>query len=61
MSHETIELARFVAELTPAAVPAEVSQRACRLALDLAGSIVRAAREAESTPSLFAAIEALGL
>lgn len=61
MSDETMDLARFVAGLTPDAIPPQVLERARQLAMDLAGSIVRAGREAESTPSLFATIEALGL
>ena len=61
MSGETKTLATFVAGLTNEAIPSEVRQRARELALDFAGSIVRAGAESESTPSLIATIDELGL
>ncbi len=61
MAHETATLAAYVADLSFAAIPAEVAARAKALTLDLIGSAVRARREAESTPSLLAMVKALGL
>jgi len=57
----TRELAVFAAELRYEDLPAAVAERAKRLILDLAGIIVRARHDAESTPSLIAAVERLGL
>lgn len=57
----TRELASFAANLRYEDLPPEVSERAKRLILDLAGIIVRARHDAESTPSLIAAVERLGL
>ncbi len=54
-------LARFAADLTYETLPDGVAARARALTLDLCGSIVRAGHEADSTPSLFAAVETLGL
>lgn len=61
MSGVTQTLAAFVADLSHEALPMAVAERAKSLALDLAGSIVRADREADSTPSLYAALATLGL
>jgi 2-methylcitrate dehydratase PrpD len=57
----TRELATFAAELRYAALPHDVAERAKRLILDLTGIIIRARHDAESTPSLIAAVETLGL
>jgi 2-methylcitrate dehydratase PrpD len=57
----TAELARFVAAISPAALPAPLRERARFLLLDLAGNMLRARHEAESTPALLAAARALGL
>ncbi|MCQ4162035.1 MmgE/PrpD family protein [Roseomonas sp. GC11] len=57
----TQELSAFVAGLRPEALPPEVAARTRALVLDLAGNIVRARHEAESTPALLAAVRALGL
>ena len=57
----TQELSAFVAGLTLARLPAEVVGRAHALLLDLAGNIIRARHDAESTPSLLAAGRALGM
>ena len=61
MSDETKTLARFAADLTFDTIPSHVRERAKALILDFCGSIVRAGAESESTPSLFAAIDDLGL
>ncbi|HJP22069.1 MAG TPA: MmgE/PrpD family protein [Alphaproteobacteria bacterium] len=61
MSDVTRQLCRHAANLDYAALPAEVRGRARVLLLDLLGNIVCAAHEAESSPSLFAAVESLGL
>jgi len=61
MADETATLAAYVADLTYDAIPREVLERAKSLTLDFLGSAVRARRDAESTPSLFAMLKALGL
>ena len=61
MSDETRTLAAFAATLTFDAIPPKVRERAKALILDFCGSIVRAGHESESTPSLFATIDDLGL
>ena len=61
MADETSTLAAFAAGLDFDAIPAAVIERAKVLALDLLGSAVRARREADSTPSVLAALKALGL
>ncbi|MFD2238034.1 MmgE/PrpD family protein [Aureimonas populi] len=61
MTDETGRLAAYVAGLRFEDLPEGVGARAQGLALDLAGSIVRADREADSTPSLYAALRTLGL
>ncbi|MBI0435263.1 MmgE/PrpD family protein [Roseomonas sp. KE0001] len=57
----THELATFAAGLRAEALPPEVAARTRALVLDLVGNIVRARKEAESTPALLAAVKALGL
>jgi 2-methylcitrate dehydratase PrpD len=57
----TRQLAAFASGLRYADIPPEVSERTKRLILDLTGIIIRARHDAESTPSLIAAVEALGL
>jgi 2-methylcitrate dehydratase PrpD len=61
MSDETATLAGYVAGLQFEAIPGEVLQRAKILTLDFLGSTIRARRDAESTPSLLAMLQALGL
>jgi 2-methylcitrate dehydratase PrpD len=57
----TATLAAFTADISYAALPAEVTERTRFLVLDLAGNIIRARHEAESTPPLLAAVRSLGL
>lgn len=57
----TRDLAAFAATLKAPALPDAVRARTRLLVLDLAGNILRAGREAESTPALLAAARALGL
>ncbi len=57
----TKQLASFAANLAYDDLPHEVTERAKRLVLDLTGIMIRARHDAESTPSLIAAIERLGL
>jgi len=57
----TEPLASFVADLRYDDLPGECTDRAKHLLLDLAGSIVRAGREADSTPTLKAALATVGL
>ena len=57
----TRSLARFVHELNYEKLPAEVRARVPSLVLDLAGIMVRARHEAESTPAMIAATQRLGL
>ena len=57
----TRTLARFVHELTFEALPPDVRARVPALALDLAGIMVRARHDAESTPAMIAAAQRLGL
>src|SRR5580700_11298384 len=54
-------IAGFVASIDAAKLPPELVARTRLLVLDLVGNAVRARREAESTPPLIAAAEALGL
>jgi 2-methylcitrate dehydratase PrpD len=56
----TRELADFCAGLKAAALPDAVRVRTRFLVLDLAGNILRARHEAESTPALLAAARAIG-
>ena len=57
----TTNLAAFSAGIRPDRLPPAVMARARDLVLDLIGSIVRARHDADSTPSLIAAVRALGL
>ncbi|RYC32441.1 MmgE/PrpD family protein [Lichenibacterium minor] len=57
----TAELSAFVAGLRADALPPAVVERTRLLVLDLVGNAVRARHDAESTPSLLRAVEALGL
>ncbi len=57
----THELSAFTAAIRLPALPPELVARARLLLLDLAGNIVRARHDAESTPALLAATRALGL
>ena len=61
MANETFTLAAFASDLTLADVPPPAAERAKALALDLLASAVRARSEAESTPSVLAALRRLGL
>ena len=54
-------LAEFAATTPTDKVPPEVSSRALALATDLIGSCIRAANEADSSPSILAMVERLGL
>jgi len=56
----TRTLSQFVHDLEFDALPAEVRTRVPALALDLAGIMVRARHEAESTPAMIAAARRLG-
>ncbi|MEO3387932.1 MmgE/PrpD family protein [Mesorhizobium sp. CAU 1741] len=57
----TMTLAGFAAETQAKAIPVEARQRALALTSDLVGSIVRAAGESESTPSVLAMLRRLGM
>ncbi|GGE19316.1 2-methylcitrate dehydratase PrpD [Gemmobacter megaterium] len=57
----TAVLARFAADLPGDAIPPDVTARALALLTDLAGSAVRAAQEADSTPSVLAMLGLLGM
>jgi 2-methylcitrate dehydratase PrpD len=57
----TTELSRFVADSSLQRLPPEVVGRTRLLALDLIGNAVRARHDAESTPALLEAVQALGL
>ncbi|MFQ5927823.1 MAG: MmgE/PrpD family protein, partial [Terriglobia bacterium] len=57
----TRRLSEFVAEISHDQLPAEVRERAKQLVADHVGIAVRARQEAESTPSLLAAVRTLGL
>lgn len=61
MTAITSTLARYVADISYADLPAEVPERARHLAIDLIGSIVRAGKEADSTPSLLGMLKRLGM
>ncbi len=56
----TAELAEFSSALSIASLPVSVLERARQLLLDLVGNIIRG-HEADSTPALIMAAEALGL
>lgn len=57
----TQQLATFAARQATADIPPQVTGRALALLVDLAGSAVRAAQEAESTPAVLAMLARLGL
>jgi len=57
----TAELSAFSADVSLAALPPQVVERARFLVLDLVGNIVRARHDAESTAPMLAAVRALGL
>ncbi|MBB1493048.1 MmgE/PrpD family protein [Paracoccus sp. MC1854] len=57
----TRELAEYAAGLKSEAIPAEVTDRALALLTDLAGSAIRAAHDAESSPAILAMLERLGM
>ena len=61
MSQVTRQLSEFVAGISYDGLPTDVAERTKALILDLVGIALRARREAESTPSLLAAAERLGL
>jgi 2-methylcitrate dehydratase PrpD len=61
MANETFTLAAFASGLRLEAIPEAAAERAKALTLDLLGSAVRARVEAESTPSVMAALARLGL
>ncbi|MFC3123651.1 MmgE/PrpD family protein [Pseudoroseomonas globiformis] len=57
----TEQISTFAAGLRIEDLPSEVVQRTKLLTLDLAGNILRARFEAESTPAMLRGVEALGL
>lgn len=57
----TSTLATFAAETRADSLPPETPQRALALMVDLVGSIIRAAGESESTPSVLAMLQRLGM
>ncbi len=61
MTAITRQLAEFAARVSYDKLPFQVRERAKWLITDLVGIAVRARHEAESTPSLLAAVEDLGL
>ncbi|NNE83265.1 MAG: MmgE/PrpD family protein [Alphaproteobacteria bacterium] len=61
MTGITRQIAEFVDMLAYDDLPSEVIARTKLLILDIAGNVVRARHDAESTPSLLAAVERLGL
>lgn len=61
MQKVTRILSDYVAGLKAEDLPAEIPARAQELMIDLIGSIVRAGREADSTPSVLAMLARLGL
>lgn len=61
MTDITAKLAAFAADLSYDDLPDAVVARTKLLILDIAGIIVRARHDAESTPSLISAVERLGL
>lgn len=61
MTTITRQLAEFVSGISYDALPTEVRERAKWLAMDMTGIALRARHDAESTPSLLAAVERLGL
>ncbi len=61
MTQITQRLSEFVADVSYDGLPEGVAQRTKALVMDMVGIALRARHEAESTPSLFAAVERLGL
>ena len=61
MAAITKRLASFAADLRYEDLPNPIVERAKRLILDVTGIMIRARHDAESTPSLIAAVEKLGL
>jgi 2-methylcitrate dehydratase PrpD len=61
MTAITRRLSEFTADVSYDRLPADVSERAKWLVTDLVGIALRARQEAQSTPSLLAAVERLGL
>lgn len=61
MADETQILARFVADLRFGDIPAPVVARAERLILDFFGNVARGGAEADSSPSVLAMVDRLGL
>ncbi|MCH7889312.1 MAG: MmgE/PrpD family protein [Proteobacteria bacterium] len=61
MTQVTRQLSEFVSGITYHGLPAGVAERTKVLVMDLVGIALRARREADSTPSLLAAAERLGL
>ncbi len=61
MTDITRQLATFAADLAYDDLPTEVVERTKRLILDLTGVMVRARHDAESTASLIAAVNRLGM
>ncbi len=61
MTQVTRRLSEFVADISYDGLPAAVAERTKALVMDMVGIAVRARHEAESTPSLLAAVERLGL
>ena len=61
MSAITRKLTEFVAQISYDTLPAEVGERAKWLITDMIGIALRARHDAESTPSLLASTEKLGL
>jgi 2-methylcitrate dehydratase PrpD len=57
----TVTLARFAAETETNTIPQPVLERALALMSDLVGSIVRAASESESTPSILGMLRRAGM
>ncbi len=60
MANITETLAGFASELSYEGIPAEVRSRAKQLIFDVVGVALRSRHDAESTPSLIAAVEKLG-
>ncbi|MCH7888834.1 MAG: MmgE/PrpD family protein, partial [Proteobacteria bacterium] len=57
----TRQLSEFVADISYGGLPAAVAERTKALVMDMVGIAVRARHDAVPTPSLFAAVERLGL
>jgi 2-methylcitrate dehydratase PrpD len=61
MSGITLELAKFVASLSPKTIPVEVTERTKLLVMDTVGIALRARHDTESTEPMMRAMAALGL